>query len=53
MLPLQQPEAYVGNATTLFTNEGELASEQTREFFQSIMSAFAQLVTANCIIATP
>ena len=50
MLPLQQPEAYVGNATTLFTNEGELASEQTREFFQSIMTAFAQLVTANCVI---
>lgn len=50
MLPLQQPEAYIGGAATLFTNEGEIASDRTREFFQSIMSAFEQLVSANCVM---
>jgi chromate reductase, NAD(P)H dehydrogenase (quinone) len=50
MLPLQQPEAYVGGAATLFTNEGELVNDATREFFKTIMSAFERLLAANCVI---
>lgn len=50
MLPLQQPEAYIGGAATLFTDEGELASDATRQFFQAIMTTFERLVSANCLI---
>jgi chromate reductase len=41
---LQQPEAYVGNATSLFDESGALASEATRGFFQSFITAFAGLI---------
>ncbi len=50
MLPLQQPEAYIGNAAALFTNEGDFTNETTRQFFQTIMSAFERLIAANCVI---
>jgi chromate reductase len=50
MLPLQQPEAYIGNAAALFTTEGDFTNETMREFFQTIMSAFERLITANCAI---
>ena len=41
---LQQPEAYVGNATALFDEGGALASDDTRGFFQSFITAFAGLI---------
>ena len=41
MPTLQQPEAYVGQAATLFDAEGKLANEGTREFFRAFITAFA------------
>ena len=41
---LQQPEAYIGGAGDLFDENGALKSEKTRDFFRSIMDAFAKLV---------
>ena len=41
---LQQPEAYVGSAHTLFDADGHLASEATEAFFKSFVDAFAGLV---------
>lgn len=38
---LQQPEAYVSNAFGLFGDDGELASDSTRDFFRSFVDAFA------------
>ena len=39
---MQQPEAYVGNAFSLFADDGKLASEGTQAFFSSFINAFAQ-----------
>jgi len=44
---MQQPEAYIGNAATLFDASGALSSDNTREFLQKFMSAFATWVAAN------
>lgn len=41
---LQQPEAYVGNAFTLFDDAGELTSEGTKGFFKTFIDAFATLI---------
>jgi chromate reductase len=38
---LQQPEAYVGGAFSLFDDTGSLTSESTRSFFQTFINAFA------------
>ncbi len=38
---LQQPEAYVGDAFSLFDEAGELVSDGTRGFFQTFIDAFA------------
>lgn len=40
MPALQQPEAYISNASTLFDAAGKLSSEQTREFVGKFISAF-------------
>ena len=42
MPPMQQPEAYIGNAGDMFDEAGELKSDKTREFFSSIIEAFAR-----------
>lgn len=47
MPALQQPEAYVGNATKLFDDKGNLASDETREFVNKFLQAFAQWVERN------
>jgi chromate reductase len=44
MPALQQPEAYIGNAESLFDAQGGLKKEETREFFAKFMAAFAQWV---------
>jgi chromate reductase len=44
MPPLQQPEAYVGNAASLFADDGSLANESTRSFFKTFIDAFATLI---------
>jgi chromate reductase len=38
---LQQPEAYIGGAATLFAEDGSIASEGTRKFLTGLMAAFA------------
>jgi chromate reductase len=38
---LQQPEAYVGGAATLFAEDGSIASDGTRKFLTGLMAAFA------------
>jgi chromate reductase, NAD(P)H dehydrogenase (quinone) len=41
---LQQPEAYVGGAATLFAEDGSIVSEGTRKFLTGLMTAFAELI---------
>ena len=44
---MQQPEAYLGGAAALFTPEGKLAKDETREFLRKFMAAFADWVERN------
>jgi chromate reductase, NAD(P)H dehydrogenase (quinone) len=44
---MPQPEAYIGNAATLFDEKGTLTSEPTREFLQKFVAAFAHWVEHN------
>lgn len=41
---LQQPEAYIGSAMTLFDQNGEIASEETAEFLRGFGVAFADWI---------
>jgi chromate reductase len=47
MPPMQQPEAYVGGAASLFAGDGTLASDSARAFFKSFIDAFAALVARS------
>lgn len=38
---MQQPEAYIGGAASLFDKEGNIANDSTRDFLKSFMEAFA------------
>ena len=42
--PLQQPEAYIGNAAKLFDATGNVTSEESLKFLQDFMAAFAEWV---------
>ena len=44
MPTLQQPEAYIGGAGTLFDERGNLINAQTREFLGKFMATFAEWV---------
>ena len=44
MPAMQQPEAYIGQAATLFDEHGSLVNESTREFARKFMPAFATWV---------
>jgi chromate reductase len=44
MPALQQPEAYIGNAESLFDAQGGLKKDETREFFAKFMAAFSHWV---------
>jgi chromate reductase, NAD(P)H dehydrogenase (quinone) len=44
MPPLQQPEAYIGGAATLFDSEGKLTNPGTAEFLKKFMQAFAVMI---------
>ena len=44
MPPLQQPEAYIGNAGKLFNEKGDVIVEETRDFMQKYLQAFAQWI---------
>jgi len=47
---LQQPEAYVGGAFSLFDERGEFASEETKKFFQAFINSFARWITVNTVV---
>jgi chromate reductase len=44
---LQQPEAYIGGAGSLFDEHGEVAEEGTKMFFQSFAEAFSNWINLN------
>lgn len=46
---LQQPEAYISDAFSLFGEDGELKPDRTRKFFDNFITAFAAWIarTAN------
>jgi len=44
---MQQPEAYIGGAAKLFTDSGELASDDTKKFFTSIITTYAAWVAKH------
>jgi chromate reductase len=44
---LQQPEAYVGGAATLFDEKGGIANEGTKAFLKKFVDAFAKWIEAN------
>ncbi len=44
---MQQPEAYIGNAASLFDDKGTLTNESTKEFMQKFLAAFAKWIEAN------
>lgn len=47
ILPLQQPEAYIGNAGKLFAADGGIAVPETHEFMKKYLDAFAKWVDRN------
>ncbi len=47
MPTLQQPEAYVGGAASLFAEDGSLAKDGTRDFFRNFMERFAGWIEAT------
>ena len=44
MPPLQQPEAYIGHAASLFADDGTIANAGTRDFLGQIMTRFAAMI---------
>lgn len=47
MPPLQQPEAYMGHAADLFTENGELAKKDTQQFLQKFLQSFENWIAIN------
>jgi chromate reductase len=44
---MPQPEAYIGNAASLFDDKGTLTNDSTRSFLQKFLQAFAQWIERN------
>lgn len=44
---MAQPEAYIGDAASLFDDNDNLTNDSTREFLKDFMEAFAQWVATN------
>ena len=44
---MQQPEAYIGGAWSLFDESGAMTNEGTKAFLQKFMEAFADWIAAN------
>ncbi|OQM77402.1 NADPH-dependent FMN reductase [Manganibacter manganicus] len=44
---MAQPEAYIGNAASLFDDKGELVNEDTREFLANFGKAFLSFIEHN------
>jgi chromate reductase len=47
MPALQQPEAYIGGAATMFDANGQFASDGTRDLMKKFVLAFAAWIAAN------
>jgi chromate reductase len=47
MPAMPQPEAYIGNAASLFDTDGKLISDSTRDFCTRFLTAFAQWIERN------
>ncbi|HEY4345623.1 MAG TPA: NADPH-dependent FMN reductase [Parvibaculum sp.] len=47
MPTLQQPEAYIGGAASLFDEAGNIAKEDTKKFLTKFMASFADWIEAN------
>lgn len=47
VLTLQQPEAYIGQAHTLFNEQGEMINKDTLNFIEQFITTFTQWVTAH------
>jgi len=48
---LQQPEAYIGNAATLFDEKGHIANDRTKALFDSFLGAFVKLIKCTRLSA--
>jgi chromate reductase len=44
---LQQPEAYIGGAGTLFDDKGDIVEDATREFLEKFLQAFSAWIERN------
>ena len=44
---MQQPEAYIGGADKLFSEDGSISNPQTHEFMTKYLAAFEQWITRN------
>src|SRR3954469_13648887 len=49
MVPLQQPEAYIGHADKLFGADGKLNNEGTRKFLGDFLAAFDKFIGTNAV----
>jgi chromate reductase, NAD(P)H dehydrogenase (quinone) len=41
---LQQPEAYIGGAASMFATDGSVAAASTLEFFRNFMARYAEWI---------
>ncbi|HTO16785.1 MAG TPA: NAD(P)H-dependent oxidoreductase [Edaphocola sp.] len=46
---MAQPEAYIGGATALFDDKGNLTNDSTREFLKSFMNAFEKWIETHVL----
>ncbi len=44
---MQQPEAYIGHAETLFDDTGSISNQSTRDFLQKFVAEFAHWIDVN------
>jgi len=49
MPALQQPEAYIGNASKLFDEKGAIVADDTREFAQKFLQAFVDWIERTAV----
>ena len=47
MPTMQQPEAYIGNASSIFNDQGEISSDPTRDFLVQYLGSFARWVAKH------
>jgi chromate reductase len=45
---MAQPEAYIGDASSLFDKEGNLANDSTKQFLTTFMSAYEKWIQTHC-----